>query len=64
VLFSALLRNSLPGNEEPCQFDTDFKGLTSGERQEVLKDAKRLLQLQRENAMLADAPPPNEAEKG
>jgi hypothetical protein len=50
--------------EESYDYGNDFKVLPRKEKRGLVKNAKTLLKLQRENA-LADAPvPPNEAEKG
>jgi hypothetical protein len=51
---------------ESYDFSKDFKVLSHKEKRELVKNAKTLLKLQRENlSMLADAPaPPIEAEKG
>jgi hypothetical protein len=51
--------------EESYDYGNDFKVLPRKEKRGLVKNAKTLLKLQRENALLADAPvPPNEAEKG
>jgi hypothetical protein len=50
---------------EPYDYSKDFKILTPKEKRGILKNAKTLLKLQKENnALLADAPPvENEGEK-
>jgi hypothetical protein len=53
--------------EESYDYDNDFKVLPRKEKRGLVKNAKTLLKLQRENALLADAPAPPievEAEKG
>jgi hypothetical protein len=53
------------GKEEPYDYRNDFKVLTIGEKRAVLKTAKHLLKLQKENALLTDVPAlPMETEKG
>jgi hypothetical protein len=41
---------------EPYDYRKDFKVLTPVEKREVLKTAKNLLKLQKENALLAGVP--------
>jgi hypothetical protein len=50
---------------EPYDYSKDFKVLTLKEKRGVLKAAKNLLKLQKDNALLADAPcpPPMEGER-
>jgi hypothetical protein len=43
---------------EPCDYGKDFKILTRKEKRGILKNAKTLLKLQKENALLADTPSP------
>jgi hypothetical protein len=51
--------------EESYDYGNDFKVLSRKEKRGLVKNAKTLLKLHWENALLADAPPPpNEAEKG
>jgi hypothetical protein len=42
---------------EPYDYSKDFKILTRKEKRALLKNAKTLLKLQKENALLADTPP-------
>jgi hypothetical protein len=49
---------------KPYDYSNDFKVLTKEEKREIVKTAKNLLKLQKENDLLADAPAsPMEAEK-
>ena len=41
---------------EPYDYSKDFRILTLREKRGILKNAKDLLKLQKENALLADAP--------